>query len=79
MSDEILQLEQVTKWYDSNPERHILDNADLSIRLGERFAIVGPSGCGKSTLLNILGTLDEPSSGRVIVDGTGSSNLRAAS
>lgn len=75
MSDTILKLEQVTKWYESAPERRILDGADLTVSAGERFAIVGPSGCGKSTLLNILGTLDEPSEGKVIVDGTETGGL----
>lgn len=75
MSDTILQLEQVTKWYESAPERRILDGADLTVSAGERFAIVGPSGCGKSTLLNILGTLDDPSEGKVVIDGTETSGL----
>jgi ABC-type lipoprotein export system ATPase subunit len=69
MSEAILALENVTKWYDSAPGRRILDGLNLEVSPGERFAIVGPSGCGKSTLLNILGTLDEPSEGKVIVDG----------
>lgn len=69
MSEPILALENVTKWYESAPERLILDHLNLEVSAGERFAIVGPSGCGKSTLLNILGTLDAPSQGRVVVDG----------
>ncbi|MBL9152428.1 MAG: ABC transporter ATP-binding protein [Verrucomicrobiales bacterium] len=69
MSDPIVQLKAVSKWYPSDPGRRVLDGIDLSIAPGERFAIVGPSGCGKSTLLNILGTLDRPSEGSVIVAG----------
>ena len=69
MSSHILELEKVTKWYESDPDRKILDEIDLVIERGERFAIVGPSGCGKSTLLNILGTLDNPSSGTVQING----------
>lgn len=69
-TNSILELRGVTKWYESAPERRILDGLDLVVTAGERFAIVGPSGCGKSTLLNLLGTLDAPSEGRVIVDGT---------
>lgn len=76
MTEAILALENVTKWYDSSPERRILDGMNLEVSAGERFAIVGPSGCGKSTLLNILGTLDEPSEGKVIVDGIATAGLR---
>ncbi len=75
MSEPILALENVTKWYESAPDRRILDGLNLEVSAGERFAIVGPSGCGKSTLLNILGTLDEPSEGQVIVDGLSTSGL----
>lgn len=75
-----VELRGVSKWYESGPEndlpvRRILDNLDLEVKTGERFAIVGPSGCGKSTLLNILGTLDAPSEGRVIIDGIDTSGL----
>ena len=70
MSEEILKLEKVTKWYDSASERKILDGLDLTVSAGERSAIIGPSGCGKSTLLNIMGTLDVPSEGEVTVSGT---------
>jgi len=75
MSESILELKQVTKWYESSPERRILDQLDLNVARGDSFAIVGPSGCGKSTLLNILGTLDTPSEGEVTVDGTSTSGL----
>ncbi len=75
MSKSILELEKVSKWYAGAPERRILDGLDLVVREGERFAIVGPSGCGKSTLLNLLGTLDAPSEGRVVVDGIDTAGL----
>ena len=75
MSEEILKLENVTKWYESAPERKILDGLDLTVNAGERFAIIGPSGCGKSTLLNVMGTLDGPSEGAVIVGGTSVAGL----
>ncbi len=70
-----VELRGVTKWYESDPERRILDGLDLVVNGGERFAIVGPSGCGKSTLLNLLGTLDVPSEGKVIIDGIDTSGL----
>ncbi len=75
MSEPILRLEGVSKWYPGASERRVLDQLDLSVEAGERFAIVGPSGCGKSTLLNLLGTLDQPSEGRVIVDGIDTAGL----
>lgn len=65
----IVELASVSKWYESDPDRRVLDSLDLTVEEGERFAIVGPSGCGKSTLLNILGTLDQPSEGSVKVAG----------
>jgi len=75
-----IELAGVSKWYESGnasaaPPRRILDRLDLVVNAGERFAIVGPSGCGKSTLLNILGTLDAPSEGKVIIDGIDTSGL----
>ncbi len=75
MSDPILELKNIIKWYESSPERRILDGLNLTVSEGDRFAIVGPSGCGKSTLLNIIGTLDSPSEGEVIVGGTNTGGL----
>jgi putative ABC transport system ATP-binding protein len=46
-----------------------LRDVDLDIKRGEMMAIVGPSGSGKSTMLNVIGTLDRPSAGQVIIDG----------
>jgi putative ABC transport system ATP-binding protein len=48
---------------------HALRGVDLKIRHGEMVSIVGPSGSGKSTLLNMLGALDSPTSGRILIDG----------
>lgn len=56
-------------------EINVLKGVDLSINKGEIVSIVGPSGSGKSTLLHILGTLDKPDSGKVIINGTDTSGL----
>ena len=57
------------RYVDGPTEVQVLDGLDLVIDGGERIAIVGESGVGKSTLLHILGTLDRPSGGRVVVNG----------
>jgi len=75
MSETILELEKVTKWYPSDPDRRIFDEADFAVSAGDRLAIVGPSGCGKSTLLNLVGTLDAPTEGRVVVGGLDTGSL----
>ena len=65
-----LELRQVTKVYGSGPtEVRALSDVDLSVEWGELVAIMGPSGSGKSTLLTIAGSLEEPTSGQVLVDG----------
>jgi lipoprotein-releasing system ATP-binding protein len=50
-------------------EIHVLRGIDLDIASGERVAVLGPSGSGKSTFLHVIGTLDRPSAGRVLLDG----------
>jgi lipoprotein-releasing system ATP-binding protein len=57
------------RYVDGPTEVQVLEELDLVIAPGERVAIVGESGVGKSTLLHILGTLDQPSSGRLVVNG----------
>jgi ABC-type lipoprotein export system ATPase subunit len=68
----LAELQHITKFYDrpgSRIRNHVLSEISLQITENERIAIVGPSGSGKSTLLNILGTLDKPSSGKVLLNG----------
>jgi putative ABC transport system ATP-binding protein len=65
-----LELHQVSKVYGSGPaEVRALRDVDLSVERGELVAVMGPSGSGKSTLLTIAGSLEEPTSGQVLVDG----------
>ena len=73
---EILNCEGVKKIYGSGNECvTALDGINLSVLRGEFVAIVGASGSGKSTLLHILGTVDKPTEGKVIIDGTELSRL----
>ena len=65
-----LELRQVSKVYDSGPsDVHALRDVDLAVGAGELVAVMGPSGSCKSTLLTIAGTLEQPSSGRVMIGG----------
>lgn len=73
----MLELRGVSKVYGSGPtEVEALQDVNLSVDSGEMVAVMGPSGSGKSTLLTIAGSLEEASSGDVLVDG---SDLRALS
>lgn len=65
----VIELRQVERSYPGEPPIRALDGVDLRIDTGEMVAIVGPSGSGKSTLLNVMGTLDRPTSGTVLIDG----------
>ena len=65
----MIELRQVTRTYKmGDQEIHALDHIDLEIADGEFVAVVGPSGSGKSTMLHVVGGLDTPSSGQVLVD-----------
>lgn len=68
---EILRCEGIRKVYGSGENQvTALDGIDLSVEAGEFVSIVGASGSGKSTLLHILGSVDRPSAGKVLVEGT---------
>lgn len=72
----IIQISQLTKTYhDTDIPVHAVNGVDLSFEKGEFAAIVGPSGCGKTTLMNMIGGLEEPTSGKVVVDGSVMSEL----
>lgn len=68
----MIKLTNITKSFDTLP---VLRGIDLTIAKGEVDSIVGPSGAGKTTLLQIMGTLDAPDSGQVIIDDTDVSTL----
>lgn len=56
---------------------HALRGIDLKVEKGDSISILGPSGCGKSTLLNMLGALDKPTEGKVIIEGTDISSFNS--
>jgi len=72
----LLELRQVSKIYGSGPARvQAMREIDLAVEGGELVAVMGPSGSGKSTLLAIAGSLEEPSSGEVLVSGSALSGM----
>jgi putative ABC transport system ATP-binding protein len=74
-----LELANVSKVYGAGAaEVHALRHVDLAVQPGELVAVMGPSGSGKSTLLTIAGSLEEPSSGEVVVGGSPLSSLSRA-
>jgi len=76
VSDIALQLENLTKIYgEAETKVMALDNVSFSVKKGEFVFVVGSSGSGKSTLLNMIGLLDRPTEGRVLVDGFDTSDL----
>ena len=73
----VLEIKNVDKIYDgSEVHVHAVNNVSLDFTEAEFAAIVGPSGSGKTTLLNLIGGLDKPSSGQIIVNGTDLATLR---
>lgn len=73
----VIEIKNLTKIYsESEVEVHAVNGVTLDFEEGEFAAIVGPSGSGKTTLLNMIGGLDDPTSGEVMVGGTTMSNLK---
>ena len=67
----VIKLTGINKIYRTDEvETQALENVNIEVRKGEFLSIMGPSGCGKSTLLNIMGLLDEPTSGEIELCGT---------
>ncbi|MEI6885104.1 MAG: ABC transporter ATP-binding protein [Bacteroidota bacterium] len=77
----LAELHNITKHYNqavSLRQKPVLDGISLSVGEKESIAVTGPSGSGKTTLLNILGTLDTPDSGRVILNGQNTAGMKDA-
>ena len=74
---EIIKLEGITKVYRTTEvETTALENVNLTVRKGEFLAIMGPSGCGKSTLLNLMGLLDLPDQGKILINETETTQMK---
>ncbi|MES2883616.1 MAG: ABC transporter ATP-binding protein [Pseudomonadota bacterium] len=76
MSTSIVQIRQVSKTYTRGKQKvEVLTALDLEVAKGDFLALMGPSGSGKTTLLNLIGGLDQPTKGEVLVDGARIDNL----
>lgn len=73
MENHVIKIENISKIYENNTRA--LDNLNLIIKQGEWTSIMGPSGSGKTTLLNVIGCLDSPTNGKVIINGKEITNL----
>lgn len=74
---EIIKLEDITKVYRTTEvETTALENVNLTVRKGEFLSIMGPSGCGKSTLLNLMGLLDLPDQGKILINETETTQMK---
>lgn len=79
MSKVVLQCESLSRIYEDGGRRvTVLEGVELTLCAGEKIAVIGASGSGKSTLLNLLGGLDHPSHGRVLMAGKDLSKLAEA-
>jgi lipoprotein-releasing system ATP-binding protein len=77
VAEDLLRLDKVCKSYNIGlpNEAEVLHDIDLTLQHGEFLALIGPSGSGKSTLLNLIGLLDRPTSGRLLIKGHDTSAL----
>ena len=71
----MIQLARLSKQFEGKRVVTALDSVDLKIEKGQMVSLVGPSGSGKSTLLNLIGGLDKPTSGEILIDGVKLSGL----
>jgi len=72
----IIETEDLQRYYGDGEPIRALDGVNLQVGRGEFLAVMGPSGSGKSTLLNLIGALDQPTGGRVLVNGQDVRSLR---
>jgi len=76
MSDKVLEMYNLNKVYgEGDTIVHALQDVSITVNKGEFLLIVGSSGSGKSTLLNMIGLLDRPTSGKILIDGTDTTTL----
>ena len=75
MSDLVLEVDRVVKEYGEQVKTRAVDDVSLTLKVGAFAALIGPSGSGKSTLLNIIGLLEQPTSGRLVVAGRPTAGL----
>ena len=75
MAELVLELQGVVKDYGDRVVTRVLHGIDLRLEKGEFTALIGPSGSGKSTLLNLIGLLDQPTSGRIAIQGRHTGSL----
>lgn len=73
----IINLQGITKIYRTKEvETVALENVNLEVEKGDFLSVMGPSGCGKSTMLNIMGLLDVPTAGKILINGTETNNMK---
>ncbi|MDN5315185.1 MAG: lipoprotein-releasing system ATP-binding protein [Clostridiales bacterium] len=72
---ELLKLSGINKVYGEKIKTQVLFDIDLAFEAGSFNAVIGESGSGKSTLMNIMGTLDRPTSGEVVINGTKTASM----
>ena len=72
----MLEVKQVSKVYEGKVPYRALSNIDITIDKGEFVGVMGPSGSGKTTLLNVISTIDEPTTGEILVDGKNPHQLK---
>lgn len=73
----MIELQEVYKIYRTEEiETVALENVNLEVMEGEFMSVMGPSGCGKSTLLNVMGLLDQPTKGKVLINGLDTNGMK---